>query len=70
MSDEAEVLSCSVCGAAIDLEIEDLDEGDIISCDECGAVVKVESLHPVELVVDEEHSNENSYEDDEDEEEY
>ncbi len=42
-------IKCPVCGAAIDVDEDDIDEGDSISCDECGADLKVLSTDPLEL---------------------
>lgn len=44
-----EKIKCPVCGAAIDVDEDDIDEGDSIGCDECGADLKVLSTDPIEL---------------------
>ncbi len=63
------MISCPKCDAAIDAEEDELDEGDVLSCDECGASLIVNSLHPVELKLeDEEDEDDEDYDyDDEDE---
>jgi len=63
------MLTCPVCDAEVDVEVDELDEGDTLSCDECGADLRVASLEPLELEsLEEDEDDEESLDLDEEEE--
>ena len=57
--------TCPECDADVHVDL-DTDKGEIVSCEECGTELEVVGLDPVELDVVEEES----YDEDEDEDEY
>jgi alpha-aminoadipate carrier protein LysW len=57
--------TCPECDADVHVDL-DTDKGDIVSCEECGTELEVVGLDPVELDIVEEES----YDEDEDEDEY
>lgn len=68
------MVSCPLCDADIDVEVEDVDEGDTLSCDECGGNLKVAGKDPLELESaedpDEEESDDESLAGEEEEEDW
>lgn len=72
------MIDCPECGAAIDVEEDELDEGESVLCEECGKNFVVSSVDPLELEADgedfddeefDEEFDEDEDEDDEEEEE-
>ncbi|MBN9657465.1 MAG: hypothetical protein QM757_44605 [Paludibaculum sp.] len=69
------MIDCPECGAAIDVEEDELDEGESVLCEECGKNFVVSSVDPLELETDgegfddEEFDEEFDEEDDEEDEE-
>jgi alpha-aminoadipate/glutamate carrier protein LysW len=57
--------TCPECDADVHVDL-DTDKGEIVSCEECGTDLEVVGLDPVELDIVEEES----YDEDEDEDEY
>lgn len=57
--------TCPECDADVHVDL-DTDKGEIVSCEECGTELEVVGLDPVELDIVEEES----YDEDEDEDEY
>ena len=57
--------TCPECDADVHVDI-DTDKGEIVSCEECGTDLEIVGLDPVELDIVEEES----YDEDEDEDEY
>ena len=57
--------TCPECDADVHVDT-DTDKGDTVSCEECGTELEVVGLDPVELDIVEEES----YDEDEDEDEY
>jgi alpha-aminoadipate carrier protein LysW len=57
--------TCPDCDADVHVDL-DTDKGEIVSCEECGTDLEVVGLDPVELDIVEEES----YDEDEDEDEY
>jgi lysine biosynthesis protein LysW len=69
--EEAQMVSCPVCDAPLDIEEDELDEGDEFTCDECGAELGVVGTEPLEIepVADAEDEDEDDEDLDEDEDE-
>ena len=57
--------TCPGCDADVHVDL-DTDKGDTLTCEECGTELEVVGLDPVELDIVEEES----YDEDEDEDEY
>ena len=57
--------TCPECDADVHVDL-DTDKGELVSCEECGTELEIVGLDPVELDIVEE----DSYDDDEDEDEY
>jgi len=57
--------TCPECDADVHVDL-DTDKGEIVTCEECGTELEVVGLDPVELDIVEEES----YDEDEDEDEY
>jgi alpha-aminoadipate/glutamate carrier protein LysW len=57
--------TCPECDADVHVDL-DADKGDTLACEECGTELEVVGLDPVELDIIEEES----YDEDEDEDEY
>jgi alpha-aminoadipate carrier protein LysW len=57
--------TCPECDADVHVDL-DTDKGEIVSCEECGTELEVVGLDPVELDIVEEES----FDEDEDEDEY
>ena len=57
--------TCPECDADVHVDL-DTDKGELVSCEECGTDLEVVGLDPVELDIVEEES----YDEDEDEDEY
>jgi alpha-aminoadipate carrier protein LysW len=57
--------TCPECDADVHVDL-DTDKGEIVNCEECGTELEVVGLDPVELDIVEEES----YDEDEDEDEY
>jgi alpha-aminoadipate/glutamate carrier protein LysW len=57
--------TCPECDADVHVDL-DTDKGEIVSCEECGTDLEIVGLDPVELDIVEEES----YDEDEDEDEY
>ena len=57
--------TCPECDADVHVET-DADKGETVECEECGAQLEIVGLDPVELDIVEEES----YDEDEDEDEY
>jgi alpha-aminoadipate/glutamate carrier protein LysW len=57
--------TCPECDADVHVDL-DTDKGEIVSCEECGTELEVVGLDPVELDIVEEET----YDEDEDEDEY
>jgi alpha-aminoadipate carrier protein LysW len=57
--------TCPECDADVHVDL-DTDKGEIVSCEECGTDLEVVGLDPVELDIVEEES----FDEDEDEDEY
>jgi alpha-aminoadipate/glutamate carrier protein LysW len=57
--------TCPECDADVHVDL-DTDKGEIVSCEECGTELEIVGLDPVELDIVEEES----YDEDEDEDEY
>ncbi|MBI5280940.1 MAG: hypothetical protein HY858_04595 [Candidatus Solibacter usitatus] len=63
------MIDCPGCGAAIDVEEDELDEGESILCEECGKNFLVSSVDPLELEADDDDFDEDDLDEDFDEDE-
>lgn len=63
------MVKCPDCGAAMDLDEDEVEEGEILSCPECESELEVVQTHPVKLnsLSEEEDEEEESSEEEEEE---